>query len=173
MDHADHVRLLREAIVPGTWADLGSGAGAFTLALAELLVERGSIYSVDKDRGALEAQRNRMQRRFPAARVEYRVADFTTPLELPALEGIVMANSLHFVRDKFPLLERLRGLMVPGGHFVLVEYDADRGNMWVPYPISVASWRELASRAGFRDTRELHAVPSRFLGRIYSALSLA
>src|SRR2546427_7961756 len=122
MDHADHVRLLREAIVPGTWADLGSGEGAFTLALAELLVERGSIYSVDKDRGALEAQRNRMQRRFPAARGEYRVADFTTPPELPALHGLVMAHLLHFLRDKLPPLERVRRLVVPPGHFLLVQY---------------------------------------------------
>src|SRR2546427_11498132 len=124
MDHADHVRLLREAIVPGTWADLGSGEGAFTLALAELLVERGSIYSVDKDRGALEAQRNRMQRRFPAGRGEYRGAGFTTPPQLPPLDGLVLAHSLHFVRGKFPLLERLRGLMVPGGPFLLVASDA-------------------------------------------------
>jgi hypothetical protein len=38
LDHADHVRLLRDAATRGgTWAGLGAGAGAFTLALAELL----------------------------------------------------------------------------------------------------------------------------------------
>ncbi|TMD61841.1 MAG: class I SAM-dependent methyltransferase [Chloroflexi bacterium] len=173
MDHADHVALLRDAIGPGKWADLGSGEGAFTLALADLLGERGSIYSVDKDRWALDAQEQRMRRRFPTAHIEYRVADFIRPLSLPVLDGIVMANSLHFVRDKLPLLQRLRDMLAPDGRFVLVEYDADRGNMWVPHPLSIATWRDLAARAGLRETRELHAVPSRFLGRIYSALSLA
>lgn len=39
MDHTDHTNLLRGGIdgSSGTWADLGAGAGAFTLALAELL----------------------------------------------------------------------------------------------------------------------------------------
>ena len=114
-----------------------------------------------------------MRRRFPSASVEYRVADFTTPLDLPVLDGIVMANSLHFVRDKLPLLERLRAMLVPGGRFVLVEYDSDRGNMWVPHPLSMTTWRQLSSRAGLRDTHELYSVPSRFLGAIYSALSFA
>jgi hypothetical protein len=55
---------------------------------------------------------------------------------------------------------------------VIVEYDADRGNQWVPYPISFRAWMALAAEAGFRDTRRLASVPSRFLGSIYSALSL-
>jgi SAM-dependent methyltransferase len=173
VDHADHVSLLRDGVVPGAWADLGSGEGAFTLALADLLGADGSIVSVDKDRARLEAQARAMRRRFPRASVEYRVADFTAPLALPPLDGIVMANSLHFVNDKLPLLRRLRAALVPGGRFVLVEYDADRGNVWVPHPISLSRWREVSAQAGFRDTRELHAVPSRFLGRIYSALSFS
>ena len=38
MDHTDHVNLLRDAVgLGGTWADFGSGTGAFTLALAELI----------------------------------------------------------------------------------------------------------------------------------------
>src|ERR671935_483286 len=172
MDHADHVALLRGGVAPGTWADLGSGEGAFTLALADLLGADGSIFSIDRDRRALVAQEREMRRRFPRARVEYRVADFTRPQALPALDGIVMANSLHFVRDKLPLLERLRAMLVRGGRFVLVEYDSDRGNLWVPHPISMTAWRALSLRAGFHDTHELYSVPSpRFLGAIYSALS--
>ena len=172
VDHADHVALLRDAIVPGTWADLGAGEGAFTLALADLLQSDGVIYSIDKDRRALAAQEEEMRRRFPRARIDYRVGDFTRPLDLPALDGIVMANSLHFVRDKLPLLERLRAMLVRGGRFVLVEYDSDRGNLWVPHPISMTAWRALSLRAGFHDTHELYSVPSpRFLGAIYSALS--
>ena len=83
-----------------------------------------------------------------------------------------MANSLHFVRDKAPVLELARGYLRPGGRLVLVEYDADRGNPWVPYPVSARSWPALAAAAGFEGTHDLARVPSRFLGAIYSAVSL-
>ena len=59
----------------------------------------------------------------------------------------------------------------PGGRFVVVEYDADRGNPYVPYPFSAASWRRLAAEAGLVETAAIGRVPSRFLGAIYSAVS--
>jgi hypothetical protein len=67
----------------------------------------------------------------------------------------------------------VRCYLRPGGRLVLVEYDADQGNPWVPFPLSYDSWAKLAADSGFRDTRRLASVPSRFLGSIYSAVSLA
>jgi SAM-dependent methyltransferase len=174
VDHRDHVRLIRDGVVgAGTsWADLGSGEGAFTLALADLLGPGGSIHTVDRHGRALDVQLRALRDRFPNVAVTPLVADFTRPLDLPALDGIVMANSLHFQRDKLAVLRQVREYLRPDGHLVLVEYDADRGNPWVPYPLSFRTWVTLAAEAGFRDTRQLAAVPSRFLGSIYSALSL-
>lgn len=54
---------------------------------------------------------------------------------------------------------------------ILVEYDIDRGNRWVPHPLSYPTWAALARAAGFDRTRFLTAVPSRFLGAIYAAVS--
>jgi SAM-dependent methyltransferase len=173
VQHEDHVRLLADGVAArgGIWADLGSGGGAFTLALADLLGPAATIYSVDRDRGALRDQERGLRARFPAVAVHYLVADFTTPLELPPLDGIVMANSLHFVRDKLPVLALLRRYLAPGGQLLLVEYNADRGNPWVPYPLSYPTWERLATQAGFVETRLLARVPSRFLGEMYSAAS--
>jgi ubiquinone/menaquinone biosynthesis C-methylase UbiE len=84
-----------------------------------------------------------------------------------------MANSLHFVRDKEPVLARVAGWLRPGGRLLVVEYDSDRGNTWVPHPMSYRTWEALAARTGFLETRLLRTIPSRFLGRIYSALSLS
>ena len=116
MQHEDHVRLLRDGVAArgGVWADLGSGGGAFTLALADLLGPTATITSIDKDRGALREQERAMRARFPGATVEYRVADFTKPLDLPPLDGLVMANSLHFVREKAPVLALVRRYLKPG-----------------------------------------------------------
>ena len=172
MTHDEHVALLRDGVpAGGAWADLGSGRGAFTLALAELLGPGGVIHSVDRDAAALRDQEGAMRSAFPATTAHYHVADFTAPLPLPRLDGIVIANALHFVAAPQPVLERLRGHLPPGGRIVLVEYDAERGNAWVPYPISRRRWPELARASGLVGVRQLAGRPSRFLGEIYSALA--
>lgn len=175
MDHADHVRLLRDGVTTGVWGDLGAGEGAFTLALADLLPAGSVIHAVDKDPRAL-AENQRAFARFARGRdapaLLTQVADFTTPLGLPALDGVVMANSLHFVRDKSPVLERVRAMLKPGAPLLLVEYDADAGNPWVPYPLSFESWKTVAVANGFGEPRLLGSEPSRFLRRIYSAVTV-
>ncbi|MGI8589009.1 MAG: class I SAM-dependent methyltransferase [Chloroflexia bacterium] len=173
MNHADHVGLLRDGVAEpgGVWADLGSGTGAFTLALADLLGPGAQIYSVDRDRDALREQERAMRARFPAVGLQTIVGDFTRPLDLPPLDGIVMANALHFERKKDAVVRLLSGYLRPGGRLILVEYNADHGNIWVPHPLSYATWSALAERNGLAGTRLLAAVPSRFLGEIYSAVS--
>ena len=174
MDHTEHVRLLRDGIpgAGGVWADFGSGSGAFTLALADLIGPSGHIYSIDRDEAALHEQKRAMQARFRAVAVSYVVADFTMPLRLPPLDGAVMANALHFARDKVAVVRGIHALLRPGGRFILVEYSADRGNVWVPYPLSYSTWEPLARRSGFAHTRLLATTPSRFLDEIYSAVSV-
>ncbi len=113
-----------------------------------------------------------MRARFPATTVHYITGDFTRRLDLPLLDGVVMANSLHFVSQKDPVLQSVRSYLRPGGRLILVEYNADRGNMWVPHPLSYGTWEMLASKNGFTQTRLLAKVPSRFFGEIYAALSL-
>jgi SAM-dependent methyltransferase len=172
VDHHDHVGLLRGAVEPGgTWLDAGAGTGAFTLALADLLGDGGRIVAVDRDRGALRANEAEVRRAFPGVAIDAVVADFTGPLELPVLDGIVAANSLHYVRPErqAAVIEALVGHLRPGGRFVVVEYDADHGNHWVPHPFSAVRWPALAAAAGLMDPRMLGRVPSRFLGAIYSA----
>src|SRR3977135_4158453 len=106
MDHRDHVELIRPAVAPSgasvpdasrpTWADIGAGEGALTLALADLP----------------GAARN-------ASRVGRR------------------DRQVDVVRQ---LASHLR----PGGAFVVVEYDADHGNPWVPNPFTFATWQRMA-----------------------------
>ncbi len=173
MDHSDHVNLLKAANLSpgGTWADLGAGSGAFTLALRELVGPRAQIFAVDKDRGSLRQLEEAHRRRFgDSASLHSLPADFTRLLDLPALDGAILANSLHYVRDKVKLLDQIGDYLKPGGALLLVEYNVDSGNAWVPYPLSFVTWRELAPRAGFSEPRLLATHPSRFLHEFYSAV---
>ncbi len=175
MDQADLVGLLRGGVDTkgGNWADLGAGEGAFTLALADLLGPGAHITAVDRDTGALRRLGAEVGRRFPTTRVETLVADFRKTLPLAGLDGVVMANSLHFVRDKEPVLAGVKAMLRPGGRLIVVEYGSDRGNPWVPHPFTYARWEQMAARAGFERTRQLGAVPSRYLGSMYSAVTFA
>ena len=161
---ADLLGLLERGVEPGPfrWADLGAGEGAFTLALAELLGPDGHVIAVDRDAGALRAIGHG---------IETRVADFTKPLDLHGLDGVLMANSLHFVRNKPPVLRQVAGMLKPGGRLIVVEYSTDRGNPWVPHPFSYPTWERLAAAAGLVGTVQIGTVPSRYFGSMYSALS--
>lgn len=174
MNHSDHVALIRDGVeaAHGRWADLGAGAGAFTLALADLLGPGASITAVDRDRRTLQELAAAVARNFPDTRLDVLEADFRRPLPLADLDGVVMANSLHFVRDKAPVVAAVASLLRPGGRLVVVEYGADRGNPWVPHPFSYAGWEKMAREAGLVGTRLLATVPSRFLGSIYAAVSM-
>ena len=166
--------MLRDGVLGAgpRWADLGSGRGAFTLALADLLGAGAEICAVDRDGGALRELGAGMHARFPATNLETRAADFNSELGLTGLDGVVMANSIHYSRRKEAVLARVRGMLKPGGRLIVVEYNADRGNPWVPWPISYTAWQRLAESNGFSGTRLLATVPSRFLNEIYSALSM-
>ena len=165
MNHADLVALIKDGVGQpgGRWADLGAGEGNFTRALADLLGPEAHITAIDKDARALRAI---------DGTIETHVADFTRPLDLHDLDGVVMANSLHFLRDKQPVLEAVRKMLKPRGRLIIVEYGADRGNPWVPYPFTYPQWEKIAARAGFESTKLLHTIPSRWLGSMYSAVSI-
>ncbi len=178
MNHTDHVNLLRPGVPAAArvWADFGAGQGAFTLALADLLGPGGVVYAVDRDAGALRSLAREAARRFPGVTLHTLTVDFTRPLppELPPLDGAVMANALHFVPDagKLAVVRRLAGRLKPGGRLLLVEYNAERGNMWVPHPLTYARWEALAAQAGLAHTRLLATRPSSFLKEFFAAESV-
>jgi ubiquinone/menaquinone biosynthesis C-methylase UbiE len=173
VNHADLVGLLKGGISDrgGRWAELGAGEGNFTLALADLLGPGANITAVDRDRGALAVLASAMGRRFPDTKLEVVIADFTKPMAQRDLDGVLMANALHFVRQKRPVLEAVRSMIKPGGRLIVVEYSTDRGNPWVPHPFSFETWKRLSAEAGLVGTVPLSTVPSRYFGSMYSAIS--
>lgn len=168
----DAIELIRcEGLVkegPATWADLGCGTGLFTRALAHFLQPGSTLYAVDANRNALSGIGT-----LPAGIIlEKLPADFEQEaLPFHHLDGILMANALHFVRDKAAFLKRAKTWLRPEGCFLLVEYDTDRSNPWVPCPVSFANLGPLFAPLGFPVVEKLQERPSIYhRSGIYAAL---
>lgn len=173
MNHNDHINLLRPADIKlgGSWADLGAGSGVFTFAIRELAGPTANIYAVDKNHRSLDELEEDHRACFGNSQNLHLIsADFTSTLNLPPLDGIVMANSLHYFKDKEKILRHVRSFLIRNGALLLVEYNVDLGNPWVPYPLTFETYCTLAPRAGFSEPRLLAKVPSRFLREFYSAV---
>jgi len=130
---------------PQVWADLGCGDGTFTRALAACLPAGSRIHAVDRDASALRAIPNRVG----GVAVTTVVHDVTADdLPLSDLDGVLIANALHYVRDQAGWLTRLRGRL-RRLRVLLVEYDSARANRWVPYPVPLVRAEALLAAAGF------------------------
>jgi SAM-dependent methyltransferase len=121
MNESDAADLLRPAVAatPGAhWADLGAGTGTFTRALAALLGPDAHLYAVDADERALRSIRAWAEGTPDTPAVRILPGDFTRRLPLPPLDGIVMANALHFVRDQPAAVALAASYLRPGGRLV-------------------------------------------------------
>lgn len=168
MDLNEAVQLIKTQKLSSTnkqiWADLGCGAGTFTPALAQLLNDGSIIYAVDTNKQVL----SQIPETYHNVSVKKVNADFTNDqLNLPQLDGILMANSLHFVEDKIVFLSKLEEFTT---HFLIVEYENERPNAWVPFPITFQSLKELFGKLGYSEITRLATKKSIFGGEMYSAV---
>jgi ubiquinone/menaquinone biosynthesis C-methylase UbiE len=149
MEHAELIRMIKNGVSPtkaARWADVGAGRGAFTKTLAELLGAENTIYAVDKDAAAL----NHIPEIYAGTQIVKIIANFTTDmLPLTGLNGILMANALHYVRDKQTLLHQLSNMLAPDGQIIIVEYETDKSNAWVPYPVTYNALKKIMTSSGF------------------------
>lgn len=145
------IELIRPGIIPasGTWADIGAGTGIFTTALRDILTE-GRIIALDKNPHVL-FNSNIADPKSKIA-VEIMEGDFNRTLQLPILDGIVMANALHYANDHLVVLKKVITTLKPGGTFILIEYETDKPNPpWVPNPIPFQRFFELCNLAGLNE----------------------
>jgi SAM-dependent methyltransferase len=153
---------------PSYWIDLGCGNGLFTKALGSLLSPGSIVYAVDKNPQALGL----LPQTVGNIQVQKIATDFVyETLHLPPMDGILMANSLHYVSDRLSFLSKARHWLKEDGCFLLVEYDTDLANPWIPYPIPYDSLGRLFSPLGYRTIKKLAELPSVYnRAPIYAAL---
>jgi SAM-dependent methyltransferase len=157
-----------EADLRETWADLGCGSGLFSHALASLLSPGSTIHAVDKILPVPGIAGD-----FNKVAISELALDFEKDrLPLGDLDGILMANSLHYIKDKTHLLGHLISCMRPQGRFLIVEYETTTVNRWVPFPVTFAGLERLFREAGFSSVRKLRERNSIYnRAKMYSALA--
>ena len=122
MNPHDAYNLIKNANIdithPTRWADLGCGTGIFTRALAELLFDKSHIYAIDK------APQNFLLEVNNKITIEFIQAGFKIDdLPFSNLNGIFMANSLHFIKNKKALFQKFQPYFSGNGNFIILEYD--------------------------------------------------
>jgi len=115
---------------------LGCGAGVFTLALAELLPSSNLVIGVDRNYQNLPKQSTN------GVSISFLQADFSDNLLMENVDGILLANALHYISEQEKLIHHLAKLKKNQPNFLFIEYDTNSSNRWVPYPVS---WLRLQS----------------------------
>lgn len=105
-------------------ADLGAGAGAFSLPLARAVAPSGKVYAVELDEGFL-THIGRKAREEKVTNIVTVTGKFTDPA-LPARDVDVafFHDVLHHVENRAEYLKNVVRYLEPGGRVVIIDFDA-------------------------------------------------
>lgn len=133
--------------------DLGCGRGVFTRALASLLGNGSKVFAVDKAPQQID--------HVEGVEIRFVKADFVgDKLPVAKADGILMANSLHYVKDKARMLAKVRDHLKDKGLLIVVEYERSRSNAWVPFPVRFSELNEICVLANFQAGKLIGERPS-------------
>jgi predicted methyltransferase len=137
-------------------ADIGAGAGWFTMRLARRVGPNGTVYAQDVQRQMLDAIRRRVSRE-GLQNIQTRLGRGSDPnLPSRALDAILVVDVYAEVEDRVTFLRNLADALKPGGRIGIVNYRPGRGGPG-PAPaegvrIEAASVETDAQLAGLRVT---------------------
>jgi SAM-dependent methyltransferase len=152
------------------WAEFGAGRGMFTQALAAILDKDATVFAIDRDPGAVRALRV-LPKPVIAVTGDFRDLDAIEQLRGVRLDGALFANALHFVGDADIVLSHALDFVRPGGRIVVIEYDSDRPNRWVPHPIPAERLTAIARSAGLTTPEIVARRASAYHGAMYCAIA--
>ena len=108
-------------------ADIGAGAGWFTIRLARRVGPNGVVFAQDVQRQMLEAIRRRVARE-GLRNVATRLGTDSSPnLPAHALDAILVVDVYPEVEDRVTFLRNLAVALKPGGRIGVVNYKPGRG----------------------------------------------
>jgi SAM-dependent methyltransferase len=113
-------------------ADIGAGAGWFTIHLARRVGPNGLVYSQDVQREMLEAIKRRVQRE-GLQNVQTTLGSGSNPnLPVAGLDAIVVVDAYQEVEDRVTFLQNLARALKPNGLIGVVNWKPGRGGPGPP-----------------------------------------
>ena len=108
-------------------ADIGAGAGWFTIRLARRVGPNGIVYAQDVQRQMLEAIRRRVEREGLRNVVTRLGVDSTPNLPAESLDAVLVVDVYPEVEDRITFLRNLAAALKPAGRIGIVNYKPGRG----------------------------------------------
>jgi ubiquinone/menaquinone biosynthesis C-methylase UbiE len=141
-------------------ADIGSGTGVYTIALAGEVGVTGQVYAVDVHREALHTLASTLDKR-GIINVEMLWADAEKSISIDAysLDAVVISNVLFQMKHVDKAMSLIAKLVKPGGQLLVVDWSDSHGGIG-PHMSHVVQEEQainLAQAHGFRMLKRLHA----------------
>jgi ubiquinone/menaquinone biosynthesis C-methylase UbiE len=106
-------------------ADIGAGAGWFTIRLARRVGPNGLVYAEDVQPEMLAAIRRRVDAE-GLTNVRPILGKGSDPhLPAKALDAVLMVDAYHEIDDRVPLLRNLAGALRPGGRIGVIDFKLE------------------------------------------------
>lgn len=155
-------------------ADLGCGAGYFSLPAARLVGSRGKVYAVDVQKSALAQLRKDAQSQGVVG-LEMVWSDIEVPgaTKIPAhsLDMAFLINTLFQAQNKRGVIGEAKRLLKPDGLLLLIDWqpgDAAMGPK-IDKRLDLASIRQIMKESGFVEERAVPAGSHHF-GLLFKAM---
>lgn len=148
---------------PGmTVADLGSGSGHYTLAVAHIVGGQGKVYSIDIQKDLLKRTHTNAEKEH-LHNVEILHGDLEkiggTRLKDSSIDFAFATNILFQLTDKTTFLKEVKRILKPSGRLLLVDWADSYGGIGpiAPHVISEAKAKEMVEKEGLTFERKINA----------------
>ncbi|OGE82353.1 MAG: hypothetical protein A3B10_02640 [Candidatus Doudnabacteria bacterium RIFCSPLOWO2_01_FULL_44_21] len=145
-----------------TLADLGAGSGFYVMAAGKIVGERGSVFAVDILESALDhiAAEARVKglRNVKMIRCDLEQASSCSGIPTGSLDYVLLANTLHQIKNRKGLLTEVYRLLKTGGKLIALEWN-DQPSPIGPQIADRLAPTEIVKLASQTNLKELGMLP--------------
>jgi ubiquinone/menaquinone biosynthesis C-methylase UbiE len=143
-------------------ADLGCGAGYFTIPIARMMGNTGKVYAVDVLTSALESvvSQAKLYGLLNVERIRANVEIVGgTKIEDGKVDMVIMANILFQCDDKDGVFQEAKRILAPGGKIVVIDWVPNNAALGPKYEhcISEETAKTIAIKNGLKVVEKLRA----------------
>jgi ubiquinone/menaquinone biosynthesis C-methylase UbiE len=104
-----------------TAIDIGCGTGMFTLAMAEMVGNTGTVIAVDVQQEMVDQVRLKSRKQNLISRIQFHKSELNQIGVVEKADFILSFYMVHEVPDRDAFLKEVHGLLKPGGKYLVVE----------------------------------------------------